>query len=1192
MYLNRLEIQGFKSFADRVEVEFGPGITVIVGPNGCGKSNLIEAVQWVLGEQNVRALRGYKMDDVIFSGTTRRRSLGMAEVSITLDNTTGVLPLPYQEVRITRRVYRSGESEYFINKSPCRLRDIQELFSACGIGRAAFFIIPQGKIEEFVFLHPEERRLYLEEAAGVSKYQRRKAEAVKKLEETEKDLVRLRDILEELERQRLPLAEQAKTAELYHRLRHELRSLEVRLLEERYFKVKKRKEFITKTYQEIGSSLAQKQQRMAPLEEELKNLRTGLHERGEKISQIERDCEELQKYVQDLSILKVRCEERLASASSRKKELESQILSLAQKDAEGRRELRGLEEELKRRLKQKDDLEQHHDHLEKKKNSWEEKRNRINQDWELANREFLEASHKKASLISRIQEVKNQKEMLRQRQENIEKRGEEEKRRVAELKEQIQERTRRCHFHASSLQKVLQEISLHQSRLQNLRNEKEKLASSIRKVLEKIQGAEMRLGFLKEAEEARDGYEKGVREILRALAEGILSRREILGLVEEIFSIESEYTAALDVALGRAAHYFVCTTPEAAHRGVDYLKSLGAGRASFLPLTALARWAEKEYLPRFKDESKILGRAADLVRCSPEYRNVAEFLLGRTFFARDLKSARHFAESNQYRVRVVTLEGDLIQPGGLITGGKLSPRFSASFHRKQEIARISAQLFKDQQGLELLKKQEECLNSEISHLERKLRELESLRLSREMEKSEEEQQLFFLTQELKQLTEFTQKLFSEGEVRGQLENLDQLVAGLEQELAEVLEKERGLERRRGEVEEARLFCEKKLQALEKEITALKVELGSLNQELKHLVQRKCQIQDLLTQQDGLIEKLKGELEKVSQEMQELQNQERETREKLSEIENKRNILEGELSFRKKQFRARKAYLTAKEKRYQKIKQKIGQYQQQLRSMELQLNHLEEQTEQLLTEAREYGVDLREIKNSREMGDQEKNLIKEKIAELKERLESLGEVNFTAPGELRALEERLSFLRQQKKDLEEGKEALHRVIREMDQIVVSRFHKTYREVRENFEEIFSILCEGGRAELLLTDEKNPLEAGLEVVVLPRGKKPRHLSLLSGGEKALAGITFLFALLKTRPSPFYFLDEIEAFLDEANIARFTNFLKKMGESSQLILISHRYQTMQVADTLYGITMEEPGISKIVSVNLTDSKWVRAG
>ncbi|MDH7576805.1 MAG: chromosome segregation protein SMC [Bacillota bacterium] len=1193
MHLNCLEIQGFKSFADRVEIEFGPGVTVIVGPNGCGKSNLIEAVQWVLGEQNARTLRGYKMEDVIFSGTARRRSLGMAEVSITLDNKSGSLPVAYEEVRITRRVYRSGEGEYFINKIPCRLRDIQELFSACGIGRAAFYLIPQGKIEEFLSLYPEERRLYLEEVAGISKYQRRKAEAVRKLEETEGDLVRLRDILEELERQRVPLVEQAKVAELHHHLQKNLRNLELRLLKAEFLKISRRQELFAKAYQEIENSLAQKHQKVAPLEEEVIHLKIGLEEGEEKISQIEKEYEQIQKSVQELSVLKVRNEEKLTSALLRKAELDSQILAATQKTAEINKELEEVEKEFNRCSRQKSELEQSHNQLEKEKSECEELKVRTDRDWELVHEELLKIFHQKTALAGQIREVKNKKEILLQQHENLKKKGEEGNRRILELQEQIREQTKICELHAASLQNVLEALTRNRRELQSLQKEKENLGSEIQKNLQKIQDEKIRLSFLKEAEENKDGYERGVKVILRALAEGHPSCQDVLGLVEEFFSIEPEYALALDAALGRAAHYFVCTTPEAAQSAITYLKTHGAGRASFLPLTALAHWEEKERsFSQCRGTSIMIGRAADLVRCDQKYRAVVEFLLGRTFVAKSMRSARDFAERNHYRVRVVTLEGELIQPGGLITGGKFSPRFSASYRRKQEIARFSAQLSKYHQTLEELKKREESSNLEINRLEEKIKELENLRLSQESEKNRDEQKLFSLSQELKQLSEFTQNFFAVNEVRPQLEDLDKSVVGLEKELSGILEKERNLEARRGEIEKTRTSYEERLQVRNGEITALKIDLSSLNQEFKHLSQRKRQVQDLLARQEGEVKKIIGEHEKLNREIQELQNQEKEIQEKLDNLENKKRVLQGELSFRKKQFRARKAYCSAKERRCQKIKQKVGQHQQQLRNMEIQLAHLKEQEEQLLIRAHEYGVTLTKDKTNGMIDDQVKKQIKEQIMNLKQELDSLGEVNFTAPGELRSLEERLNFLLQQKRDLEEGKGALNRVIREMDQIVVNRFQKTYREVKENFKEVFATLCEGGQAELILTDEKNPLESGLEVMVLPRGKKPRHLSLLSGGEKALTGITFLFALLKTRPSPFYCLDEIEAFLDEVNIARFTNFLKKMAESSQLILISHRYQTMQVADTLYGVTMEEPGISKLVSVQLTDSKWVRAG
>ncbi len=1187
MLLKRLEIQGFKSFAERMEIEYGPGITVIVGPNGCGKSNLTEAVQWVLGEQNARVLRGYRMDDVIFAGTSRRRPHGMAEVSLIFDNTSGALPLEYKEVSITRRVYRSGEGEYFINKKPCRLRDIQELFLASGINKAASSIIAQGKIEEFISQRPEERRLYLEELAGISKYRQRKAESVTKLGETEQVLLRLQDVLGELKRQLAPLAEQARTANQYNEYQDQLKRFEELLLRSQHARTTAKMRTLAGTVENLQAGKETNQQQVDRLAQELKDLDSAIKERREQVSVREQEYGQIQHELQSLQILAVRAEEKYSSSLSRRTELERRLQAISRKDQEIEAEMREMAGQQVQTRDRQALAQQQCLAAERALQELEKSRQQVNSAWEANNGELFEALHQKTVLTSQIKELQSRKEAIKRQQANLSQKSSENTARCEQIRQQTEQQGQLFQQRTAALEQITTELEQARQRVADIGREQEQVMSVLQKRIQENERHKTRLHLLQESENNRDGYQRGVKAIIQARAREETFCSGILGLVEDLFTIDPRYETALYTALGRAAQYFVCDTPEAAQRALTYLKKQEVGRASFLPLTAVRRWLEKERPPRYAGADQVLGRGADLVVCAEEYRNVAEFLLGHTYFADHLQSARQFAESNYFRVRVVTLDGDLIQPGGLITGGKEARPVQFAIKRKREIVQLSDDLNRGQQALDELEKRRSALTAERTAIMARIKELETTERSLEKERNKLEQAISSLSRELKQLEEFGQVWLLEGnEENYRWGDLDQEIERSGKELFRAKESELELEQRRARIEQEKKDCEANLHQLNSQLSDHRVHLVSLNQESKYLEQKVQQLGNLVREQQRGTGQVESSLGELTAEMAGLEQQRQQQRQQLEALNARKIDIEQDLHFRRKQADAKESYYRAKEKRYLRIKQLNWQREQRAHNLELQAQHLGEQLEEIAARALELECDLDQASGG-ELERQEENSLKEQITTLKDRLGSFGEVNFAAPGEYAALEERRSFLERQNEDLDEGREALLNVIGEMDQIVTDRFRKIYETVKENFQQVFGMLFDGGTAELFLTDEKDLMASGIDVRVLPRGKKPRHLSLLSGGEKALTGIAFLFALLQTRPSPFYFLDEIEAFLDESNLVRFADFLTKMAAKAQIILISHRPRTMQVADALYGITMEEPGVSKLVAVELVERK-----
>jgi len=1184
VYLKRLEIQGFKSFAERVVIEFDKGITVIVGPNGCGKSNLTDAVKWVLGEQSARSLRGYRMDDVIFSGTSRRRPLGMAEVSVTFDNSDQTLPLPYQEVNITRRVFRSGEGEYLINKNVCRLRDIQELFAQCGISRAAFSITSQGKIDEFILVPPQERRIFLEDIAGVRNYRQRKNEALCKLQETEDSLVRIRDLLAELEKRRIPLQQQAEIAEQYQRLLQLCRDAEERLLEGQLAGINHKEELLLDECEKIKSSVRFLESGFTLLEKDLEDFKLGLAARRKGIDQQNNKLNELGKVFQEVNAAYVRLEEKMVSCENREKELKARLAVILERKKETKEELAELEAACERLRELQLDAQQKLTGLEEEKRAWEEQKRLTNRSWEDIDQEIFDILHRKTSLVSEVRVLKNKKEVLARQQESVNKKSAAAKGQLEELQKNIQIVEEKCRESEAVLAEKSAELATEENRLEFLLREQEKLSAQLNSLSQQINRYQERFRILKEAENHHEGYQEGVRKILQATAAGVRFNGELLVLVEELLQIDPAYGVALDAALGRAAHHFICETPQAAQEAIAFLKKVKGGRASFLPLSALQYWS-----PPVKGKIEMvdgfIGRMADLITCKNWYTKLVEYLLGRTYLIDNLQNASIFAEKNKYQYRVVTLQGDLIQSGGLYTGGASKSRYPTTRGRKQELAELEAKMLKCRREYSQYDERNKKLQDELETVKNRIQEIRENCKRSEEARRDHQHQLNIWTQELQKLQEFIENCRLEcEELQYHQQGLNQQLSELEKDLELVSAREREVEAKRAELEKIRQSYEEKTQDIMTRISKAQVSFSTFTQDLKHQEQKKEQIRQLLELREQEIKKIEDDLCLLKDEMRDILEQKDHLQQQLAALTKQKNEINETIVFRKKQVAAWERYINARERRFLKIKEILMKSKQRLQNNSIKLQHLREQRDEIFRKAAEDSLTL-DQDNPKTLNRREEFELKDKVIHLKKKMTDLGEINFAAPGEFLEINERIDNLKQQITDLEEGKHSLTKMIADFDRVAAARFKKAYQEVRSNFQEIYHLLSNGGEADLILTDKNDMLETGIDICVVPRGKKPRHLSLLSGGEKALTGISFLFAMLQTNPSPFYLLDEIEAFLDEANLIRFASFLRKWSAGHQLILISHRYHTMEIADHLFGVTMDEPGVSKIVSVELSE-------
>jgi chromosome segregation protein len=778
---------------------------------------------------------------------------------------------------------------------------------------------------------------------------------------------------------------------------------------------------------------------------------------------------------------------------------------------------------------------------------------------------------------------KNKKEVLLRQRDSLIQRVNKGKSRYAELETKILAGEELCKKHAASQEAVKAELEKEEKLVHQLTMEQEKNLLQLQSLSKKIDRLQVRLSVLKDAEDNQEGYQQGVKRVLQELAKGVRFDGEPLFLVEELLNIPSPYGTALDTALGRAAHNFICTTPRAAQEAIALLKRERAGRASFFPLQALDHRTFQDRDDALLVEG-VIGRLADLVICEERYRKLAEYLLGRTYLADNLDHASLFADKNKYRYRVVTMDGELIQAGGLFTGGRAPSRYPSTRRRKQELKELEKQILEESQRLNSCKERDQELKVELGQARKRIYDLrEKIEQIGEAIR-DEAQSLNAYRQELKQLAESNETCRLEiEELLYHQQDFDEQVSKLEQELESITAQEREAEGKRRNLEMARRHSEDRTQELMSRLSAAQVSYSTLSQDLKHQEEKRNQLQQLLQLRTQELLKMEKELTALQAEKEINQKQKESLQEDLHTRTGWKENLDKSIAFMKKQVAARERYVNAKEKRCLKLKEIALKSEQRLQNNSIKLEHLKDLKNQILSQASENNLNLDPGEDIKTLSRREELALKEELVAVKQEMAALGEINFAAPGEYLAVQDRISYLEQQIKDLEDGKRSLTKMIGELDQIAAVRFQKTFQTVRANFQEMFSLLSEGGKADLLLTEEADLLETGIDICVVPRGKKPRHLSLLSGGEKSLTGIAFLFAMLQSTPSPFYLLDEVEAFLDEANLARFANFLRGWSAGSQLILISHRYQTMEIADHLYGVTMEEPGVSKLVSVQL---------
>ena len=1185
MHLKRLEIYGFKSFADRVYIEFDRGITAIVGPNGSGKSNIADAIRWVLGEQSAKSLRGGKMEDVIFSGAQNRKPLGFAEVTLVLDNSDGALPTEYSEVSVTRRVFRSGESEYYINRTPCRLKDIVELLVDTGIGKEGYSIIGQGRVEELLNMHAEERRGVFEEAAGIMKYKMRKEEAQKKLEKTEENITRIDDILAELGQQLEPLEEQSRVAQQYLKLRDRLKLLEINRFIQQYDRYVARLKEMGDQIQLLDGDILSHRQQVERLEKERQKLQREAETRQkeaeglvEKRYALAQDAEKAKGYIQ---LLEQRISQYCKDNERFEKEIQQEEInvsrSLSERDACAK-QLESTERDVEEKKQQLEGLALELAH--------------INEELLLRQGELDARRGDAAKVLDRLAQCRNDITRYRTLKETLEEkygRACQLIRSMLEQKEVLQENRKRIRESLDSIisdsREVLQRRDEVKKLLNSIKSEMAERSSLVQTKRQTLEGMKSRLNLLRDMDRAHEGFSRAVRKVFEACQHDNALAARLCGVVADIIKVPQEYELAIETVLGGSLQHIVTETEEDAQYIIEFLRRKGYGRATFLPLTSIQPRTLNQHEMGVLELDGCMGIASKLVKFDPKYARVIEHLLGRVVVARTLDEAIAMARKYSYSFRIVTLEGDVLHPGGSITGGSNGTAKSTGIlSRKRQIAELKEAILQEERRIADEQDKLKVLQQQRAQLEQQQDELSRKAHSLELERTAQEERLQHETAQALKLDEEVRRL--EDEKKSLEDELRAVEASIEEGLKEIAQLESqsaGVRSSIEDIESSFKDLTGNKEELEKRIADLRLDLNTFELSAQNLRQRIEQLEsDIAQRRDGIAKK-RELMEDNRQQIERCQDEIERRREALLSLQHEAEHIGGALKEMEAQREGLLKQLEELQGEIKRLSAVVEEIVDKKHRLEVQSSRLEAELENLQNNMwDEYGIT---YNTALAYLDKElkPNNMNQEIQNIKESIQALGQVNVSAIDEYKRIKERYEFLESQKRDLVEAKRNLNNIIQDVTRVMEERFRREFELINREFQEVFTRLFGGGVARLVLEDEDDVLGCGIDIVAQPPGKKLQSLSLLSGGEKALTAVAVLFAILKRRPTPFCVLDEMDTALDEANVANLGRFIKEFSQHTQFIMITHRRPTMEVADVLYGIAMEEKGVSKLVSVRL---------
>ncbi len=1184
LYLKKICIQGFKSFADRTEIEFKEGITAIVGPNGSGKSNVADAIRWVLGEQSVKVLRGNKMEDVIFSGTDNRKALGYAEVTMVFDNKEGAIPIDYQEVAITRRMFRSGESEYYINKNSCRLKDVRELFFDTGIGKDGYSIVGQGRIDEILSTKSEDRRNIFEEAVGITKYKLKKAEAEKKLESTNNNLVRIKDIILELENQHDNLKEQSDKAKVFLELSNKVKEIEINLLIREIEALKEEMENIKKEREEVEKHLNLLSTEKMGIEEKLNGLKETIEEKNRihEIVEGQRDeiLNSINYNVNQLSLL----EEKIKFYNKDIKRLNSELENLNCKLEELKREKEYLEEIST--TKEEELNVNREDFMDKNA-----KVNELSEKIKTSEEEIQRGKDRIVELYNLAAEKKSKLNGILSFKDNISRRIDQIQREIDLLcikKEESENLIAQLTIEESEKDKEIIEGNKHLTSLRleeaKLKEDIEKLYGTINQNKVDLQSSIANFNMLKNMEEDYEGYYKGVKNLMITCKKEDKLKNRLIGIVAELIRVDEKYEKAIEVALGGSLQNVVTKDEDDAKYIINYLREKKLGRVTFLPITNVK--GNPIYISsRDREDNNIVGIGSELVSFDDKYKNIVEYLLGKTIVVENLDSATKVARKFNYSFKVVTLEGDIINPGGSITGGSL-PKVNNLLNRKHRIEKIKEEingLIKTQEKLE---KEKSRLQLELEKYSNKIKEQENKLQSINIDVVKIENEKNKFTLEINRFDESIEKYKKEiNQLSSEMESINQDEAQLKEEIEHINNQ---IEAVKEEIEKLIRKHEEDKKVLQKaldEVTDFKIQINLMENKIMDSKEKLALTEKEFEQTTKAIVDKRQEIDNLEESIKNISSNISEIKNLVDELQTKRASIDSQLAEIKGQKDQLMKDFYLIQDSLKEINEKVNIYEKErnkwnVRETRCNVN-LDNAYAKLLDE---YELDFEQARNLWISID-DLDMAKKEVLQLKNNIKELGPVNLNSIEEYKSVKERLDFITKQHDDLLMAKKDLEEVIIDMEEKMKKQFEKGFNAINEEFSRVFSKLFNGGKASLELEDKNDILNCGIDIKAQPPGKKLQTLNLLSGGEKSLTAVALLFAIMNIKPAPFCILDEIDAALDDANINKYAAYLKDLAKDTQFIVITHRKGTMEMADVLYGITMEEEGISKVISVELTD-------
>lgn len=1182
LQLQRLGLYGFKSFADKTDIEFGRGITAIVGPNGSGKSNITDAIRWVLGEQSIRNLRGSKLEDVIFAGSSARRQMGIAEVSLTLDNSDNVLPIDFNEVTITRRVFRSGDSEYYINKSACRLKDIHELLADTGLGRDSLTVISQNKIDEVLNSRPEERRLLFEEAAGITKYKQRKKDAMRKLEDTDQNLTRVADITAELDNQLDPLAESAARTTRYNELYSELVICQSSLLLNKLAKAENMVEIANQEQQALSdneikysTTVSQKESEeegvrsaLAKLDEQLSTLMSDINKSNTELERIDGQAAVLRERINQAEYAKTRISNERTSCNEDLLEVSNKIVQAKALLEEKQQMISNLEASLALKKNEYNNIVSQIQSLEQMLETGKDKtfahlqelvthRNTVTAtEREVTKLRTLKAGYhtEKSEFESELQTV--QASLNEVITENAA---------VAAAIEDSYALNQELECNRKTIEKELENLLLHEDKLTKLHNE-----------------YKSRLKVLNNMQQEFEGFGRGIKSVLKSNASW---QPGICGAVTQLINVDKQFITAIEIALGGALQHIITEDENIAKQAINYLKHNHLGRATFLPLNTIKPAARRDQEIIAANAQGSFGFASELVEYEIKYRPVIEYLLSRTVIVENIDIAYELARHSKFSIKIVTLDGDLINPGGSMTGGTTNRRDNSYLSRNKDIESLQAKIADIEHNLNQLHHENNSYQTNLAEIKEKIRIAQEIRQHKEVRQAE----LSVLNDKLK--ADIDRLNFSLKTISVEIKDCEHESVQLEQKLLEIKNGIASLENRDLEHKQIIEDCRTKLgefntvkEELNQDVTSKKVQLSAFEQNAASIEESIKQFKDYASaikeKQDGL-----------TQEQNKLENQISAARAELDTIIDLRTQLvqqrkDMEIEYKSGYTKKLELITVAQkvDKDLKEARRKHSELQSRLHEAEMLQAKYGYEITRCLDELRDQYALTREEALKQYRDDDPAHLAKT-AKTLATEITELGPINPAAIEEYNKLKERRQFLQTQYDDLVAAKECLSSIINDIDSTMGSQFIEAFQKINEYFGEIFTQMFGGGMAQIRLTEPDNLLNTGIDVIVQPPGKKLQNLVLLSGGERALTVIALLFSFLSYRPSPFVVVDEIDAPLDEANLRRFSSFLKNYSNNTQFIVVTHRKGTMEAADIMHGVTIEEAGISCLVSVKFSE-------